>query len=188
MLLRRMDYFSIPISLVSLAISLGTFWLAFVDRGQLRMTKPTIVFFGFDTAPQPTPKVFLRTLLYSTATRGQVIEGMYAVVRRDGGERVFSFWGYAETEKLSPGSGLHVGRTGIAANHHFVLSVHEEAYQFEQGTYEIDVVANVVSCRKPVKIGTIKLVLSDELAAALLQQDGVLFERKIGGEYEGHSR
>lgn len=65
-----MEYISIPISLVSLAISLGTFWLAFMDRGRLKMTKPTIVFFGFDEVPKPTPKVFLRTMLYSTATRG----------------------------------------------------------------------------------------------------------------------
>lgn len=57
------------------------------------MTKPTIVFFGYDTVPKPTPKVFLRTLLYSTATRGQVIEGMRVIVRYEGGERVFSFWG-----------------------------------------------------------------------------------------------
>lgn len=152
------------------------------------MTKPTIVFFGFDIVPKPTPKVFLRTLLYSTSTRGQVIEGMYAKVRHGGRERVFSFWGYGETEKLSPGSGLYVGRTGLAANHHFVLSVHEDAYRFENGLYEIDVIANVVGNRNPMRLGTIKLSLSNELAAALEQQKGVLFERKIGGEYEGHSR
>jgi hypothetical protein len=183
-----MEYYSIPISLVSLTVSLGTFWLAFVDRGRLRMTKPTIVFFGYDTVPKLTPKVFLRTLLYSTATRGQVIEGMHAIVRYDGSERVFSFWGYGETEKLSPGSGVHVSRTGLAANHHFVLSVHEEAYCFKPGAYEIDVIADVVGRRKPTKLGTIKLALSDELAAALAQHDGVLFERKISGNYEGHAR
>ncbi|MGO4706525.1 hypothetical protein AB4072_12220 [Microvirga sp. 2MCAF38] len=183
-----MDYFSIPISLVSLTVSLGTFWLAFVDRGRLRMTKPTIVFFGFDTVPKPTPKVFLRTLLYSTATRGQIIEGMYATVRHCGRERVFRFWGYGENNKLSPGSGLQISRTGLAANHHFVLSVHEDAYVFEPGAYEIGVNSDVVGRRKPMKLGTIKLVLSDEHAAALARQEGVLFERKIDGEYEGHSR
>lgn len=183
-----MDYISIPISLVSLAISLGTFWLAFMDSGRLKMTKPTIVFFGFDTVPKPTPKVFLRTLLYSTATRGQVVEGMYARVRRGEDERIFSFWGYGETEKLSPGSGLHVSRTGLAANHHFVLSVHETAYRFEPGSYEIDVIANVVGRREPIKLATIELSLSEEHSAALQQHEGVLFERKISGEYEGHAR
>ena len=183
-----MEYLSIPISLISLAISLGTFWLAFMDRGQLKMTKPTIVFFGFDTVPQPTPKVFLRTLLYSTATRGQVVEGVYVKLRHDGDERVFSFWGYGETEKLSPGSGLYVSRTGLAANHHFVLSLNEETYSFTPGFYEIDVIADAVGRKKPIKLATIKLLLSDELSAALQRHEGVLFERKIGGEYEGHTR
>lgn len=183
-----MDSISIPISVLSLAISLGTFWLAFIDRGRLKMTKPTIVFFGFDTVPKVTPKVFLRTLLYSTATRGQVVDGMYVRVRHADDERIFSFWSYGETEKLSPGSGLYVSRAGMAANHHFVLSVHEPTYQFRPGPYEIDVLADVVGRRESVKLATIKLMLSEEFAAALGRQEGVLFERKIGGEYEGHAR
>ncbi|ANB19655.1 hypothetical protein [Dokdonella koreensis] len=151
------------------------------------MTKPTIVFFGFDSVPKSTPKVFLRTLLYSTAARGQVVEGMYAKVRHGSDERIFSFWGYGEMEKLSPGSGLHASRTGFAANHHFVLSVHEDAYCFEPGIYEIDVIADVVGHRKPTRLATIQLSLSNTLSAALQRNEGVLFERKISGEYEGHS-
>jgi hypothetical protein len=182
-----MDYISIPISLVSFAVSLGTFWLAFVARGRLAMTKPTIVFFGFDTEPKPTPKVFLRNLLYSSATRGQVVEGMYAKVRHGNNARKFSFWGYGETEKISPGSGLHVSRTGFAANHHFVLSVHEDVYSFDPGAYQIEVIAEVVGRRKPTTLATIKLTLSDDLAESLERQEGVLFERTIGGDYEGHA-
>lgn len=182
-----MSLVSILISLVSLIISLGTFWLAFVARGRLRMTKPTLVFFGFDRGPEPTPKVFLRTLLYSTSSRGQVVEGMYAKVRIDKDERIFSFWGYGETEKLSPGSGLHVSRTGLAANHHFVLSAHESLYLFGPGAYELDVIAEVVGYQKPIKLATIQLFLSDNLANALKRDEGVLFERRIGGEYVGHT-
>lgn len=185
---RTMDYISISISLTSLVISLGTFWLVFAHRGRLKMTKPTIVFFGFDVTPTPTAKVFLRTLLYSTAARGQVVEGMYAKIRNRGTERVFGFWGYGETEKLSPGSGLHVPRTGLSANHHFVLSVHETGYRFETGAYEIDVFADVVGFRKPIALSTIRLSLSDQLAAALARQEGVMFERQVTGEYEGHTR
>lgn len=183
-----MNLISIPVSLLSLAVSLGTFWLVFVARGRLKMTKPTIVFFGFDTVPKLTPKVFLRTLLFSTAARGHVIEGMHAKVRHSNDERVFSFWGYGETEKLSPGSGLYVSRTGLAANHHFVLSVHEDPYHFETGSYEIDVIVEVVGRRKPLKLATIKILLPDQLANALERHEGVLFERMIGGEYEGHAQ
>ena len=53
---------------------------------------------------------------------------------------------------------------------------------------EIDVLADVVGRRESMKLVTINLILSEELAAALGRQEGVLFERKIGGEYEGHAR
>jgi hypothetical protein len=152
------------------------------------MTKPTIVFFGYDMEPRATPKVFLRTLLYSTATRGQVIEGMFVKVRNSSGERVFSFWGYGETEKLTAGSGLHISQTGIAANHHFVLSVHEHDYHFDAGQYDIDVFANVVGHKNAVRLSTIRLTLSPKLAGSLANHAGVLFERNISGDYEGHSR
>ena len=173
---------------MSLAVSLGTFWLAFIDRGRLKMTRPTIVFFGYDMEPRATPKVLLRTLLYSTANRGQMIEGMFAKVRRRDGARVFSFWGYGETEKLTAGSGLHVSKTGFAANHHFVLSVHETEYHFEPGDYDIDVFANVVGRKDAVHLSTIRLTLKPDLAAALARHEGVLFERTMGGESEGHTR
>ncbi len=177
---------SITISIVSLTVSVGTFWLTFLRRGQLAMTLPTIVFFGHDMVPKATPKIFLRTLLYSTAAQGQVVEGMYVQALRDGTVRTFNFWGYGETEKLSPGSGLHVSRTGLAANHHFVLSVHEDEYQFEAGEYMIVVYARIVGRRKPLKLSTINIVLNPELALALRRHMGVLFEQNLDGRYEGH--
>ena len=152
------------------------------------MTKPTIVFFGYDMVPRARPKVFLRTLLYSTANRGHVVEGMFAKVRHGDGEQAFSFWGCGETEKLTPGSGLYVSKTGFSANHHFVLPVHETDYRFEPGDYSIDVFANVVGRRVAVHLSTIRLTLTPGLAAALARHEGVLFERRIGGQYEGHTQ
>lgn len=138
--------------------------------------------------PRPTPKLFLRTLLYSTANRGQIVEGMFAKVSCGDSKQVFGFWGYGETEKLTAGSGLHVSRTGLAANYHFVLSVHENKYHFEPGDYAIDVFADVVGRKVAVHLSTIRLTLTRGLAAALARYEGVLFERRIGGEYEGHER
>ena len=152
------------------------------------MTKPTIIFFGYDMVPRPTPKVFMRTLLYSTANRGQIIEGMFAKLSCGDSKQVFGFWGYGETGTLTAGSGLHVSRTGLAANHHFVLSVHENKYHFEPGDYAIDVFANVVGREVAVYLSTIRLTLTSDLAAALARYEGVLFERRIGGEYEGYER
>ena len=152
------------------------------------MTAPTIVFFGYDLVPKTTPKIFLRTLLYSTAAQGQVVEGMYAVLRREGAERAFSFWGYGESEKLSPGSGLHVSRCGLAANHHFVMSVHDADYLFEPGCYTIVVYARVVGRRKPIKLSELEIGVSAEQSRAMKCGNGMLFERRLEGGYEGHAR
>lgn len=59
-----MEFVSIPISIVSLAVSFCTFWLAFLDRLPLKIARPAIVLFGYDKIPRTTPEVFMRTLLY----------------------------------------------------------------------------------------------------------------------------
>lgn len=176
------------VSVASLLISGITFWLTVVRRGRLAATMPSIIFFGFDNIPKPTAKVFLRTLLYSTASQGQVVESMYVVLqRRDGVRRTFSFWGYDEGAKLVPGSGLYVSRSGVAANHHFVLSAHEEAYQFDPSDYTIELFARLVANADPVKLSTIEIGLSIANAHMLGKGSGILFERlPETGEYIGH--
>ncbi len=178
----------IGISMVSLVVSLFTLWITQLQRGRIAMTTPTIIFFGFDQVPKTTPKVFLRTLLYSTSVRGQIVEGMYAKLHHGGTERVFSFWGYGETEKLSAGSGLYVSKTGMAANHHFVMSVLEDDFEFKPGDYSITVHAHLAHQPHATEIGRYKLTLNDDLATALRSQEGVLFERQIDGHYAGHTR
>lgn len=109
---------SIVISLIALTVSGITLWLTLLHRGQLKMTKPNVVFFGHDHAPKTTAKIFFRTLLFSTAARGSVIESMYVKVSNKSKTEIFSFWGYGQTNNLVPGSGLFVPKTGIAAVHH----------------------------------------------------------------------
>jgi len=183
-----MDLISIPISIVSLLISLGTFWLVFVRRGRLKMTTPTIVFFGYDRTPNPTAKVFVRTLLYCTATRGVAIEGMYASISSNKDTQTFSFWGYGESENLTVGSGLHISQSGFSANHHFVSSVQDKVFDFVHGDYVIEVYAQVVGKRKPMKLKAIKVKLPSDLASVLCSREGVLFERTLDGTYIGHAR
>jgi hypothetical protein len=71
------------ISILSVTLSATTLWLTYLRRGRLRMTKPAIVFFGYDFTPRTTPKVFIRTLLYSTSNQGHVVESMHAHVRSE---------------------------------------------------------------------------------------------------------
>lgn len=124
----------VAISILSLGISATTMYFTWFRRGRLAMTKPALVFFGHDAA---TPKIFLRTLLYSTSQRGKMIEHLYAKLIRGGTEQVFGFWGYAATTEISPGSGLYVSQTGVSANHHFVLSEQYSGYEFVAGDYTI---------------------------------------------------
>jgi hypothetical protein len=62
------------------------------------------------------PKVYLRTLLFSTSKRGRVVESMHVALSRNEMHQNFNIWVYGEREKLVRGSGLFIGETGIAAN------------------------------------------------------------------------
>lgn len=53
----------VVISVMSFTVSVAALWFTWLRRGRLSMTKPTLIFFGYDTEPRLTPKVFLRTLL-----------------------------------------------------------------------------------------------------------------------------
>jgi hypothetical protein len=111
--------------------------------------------------------------------RGAVIEGMYLKVSHQNLEKIFSFWGYAETKEIVPGSGLYVPQAGVGANHHFVLSVDSQEYEFKTGHYSIEVFARMVARRSPLKLSTVELDLSEQEATSLLSHHkGVLFQLK----------
>src|SRR5437879_3251360 len=113
------DIFTILLAAASFILSLYTLWVTQLHRGRLKMTRPSLVCFKREM-PSGRPKIFLRTLLFTTASKGRVIENMYLRVHQPSGMYIFDFWGYAgESEKLTLGSGLFVGPTGVAFNHHF---------------------------------------------------------------------
>jgi hypothetical protein len=70
-------------------------------RGTVRMTAPTVIFFGPDGGPSEdrklSAKVFLRTLLYSTSKRGRIVESMYVRLRRGESAQTFNIWVYGDT-------------------------------------------------------------------------------------------
>ena len=61
---------SVTISVLALCMSAVTAWLTLFRRGTVKMTQPTVIFFGPDNPRSqdepPLPKVFLRTLLFAT--------------------------------------------------------------------------------------------------------------------------
>jgi hypothetical protein len=105
----------VVISLVSLLVSVATAWLTLFRRGTVRMTQPTVIYFGPDSPlssrNSPLPKIYLRTLLFATAKRGRVIESMHVALARNETHQNFNIWVYGN-EKLVRGSGLFVGETG----------------------------------------------------------------------------
>src|SRR5579859_2799779 len=93
-----MTFLSIIISSIALLISVATFWLTRVKKGNIKMTRPTIICFvpknGGDN-----PKIFLRTLLYSTSERGQYIQNMFIQLQKDEKTKNFNAWAYGEKGK-----------------------------------------------------------------------------------------
>ena len=149
------DPISMTIAVAALGVSVLTSWANLLRRGSIRLTKPAFIAFCYDVGGDGRiqPKVFIRALLYSTGRRGQVVENMYLIVRCNETQQTFSIWGHGD-EKLSRGSGLFVGETGLVTNHHFNPPSSTSPFHFLPGSYEIRVFATLVGRRNPIPLCT----------------------------------
>jgi hypothetical protein len=154
------DKISIIISLTALTISGLTFWFTRLKKGIVKMTRPTVIFFGPDGGGQKHNKVFIRTLLYSTSDRGQYIQNMFIRLQRGETVQNFNIWVY-DDKGLVRGSGLFVSKSGISCNHHFLLPKDGETYSFLTGDYLLQVFIEAVQ-EKPKMIFEQKLQLTKE--------------------------
>ena len=150
------DPLSLAVSTLVLAISAVTAWLTLFRRGTVKMTQPTVIFFGPDTPrspnEKPLPKIYLRTLLFATSKRGRVVESMHVSLSRNETHQNFSVWVYGEHNRLVRGSGLFVGETGVSANHHFLTPNDGNAFRFTEGHYQIEVYAKLLGDRTPLNV------------------------------------
>ena len=181
-LLGQLGFF---ISLLAVAMSAFTLWWTSFRRGSIRMTQPSAIFFGPDE--NGAPKVYLRSLLYSTSKRGQLIEHMYVTLRRGETRQAFNIWVYGERE-LARGSGLFIGDTGLTANHHFLLPKQESGFQFRSGEYALEVHARRVGDRSSNILAQAELDISDQDASHILSgAGGVYFDwGPESGRYHSH--
>lgn len=171
-----MEITSIIISALALIISGITAWLALFHKGTIKMTQPTIFFFGPDGISGP-PKIFLRTLLFSTANKGHIIENMYIKLQRGESVKNFNIWVYGEKETLARGSGLFVGKEGIACNHHFLLPKDRTSFKFLPGEYILKIFVSLLARKTPILLFTQKLSLSKEFAEEINKgNSGVYFD------------
>ena len=88
------DPIALTVSVLALTISAITAWLTLFRIGTVKMTQPTVIFFGPDRPRKPNargaPKVYLRTLLFATSRRGRVIESMHVTVSRNEARQTFN--------------------------------------------------------------------------------------------------
>ncbi len=171
--------FSFAISCAALLISGVTAWLTFFRKGRLVMTQPTIIFFGPDGVGNESNKnkIYLRTLLYSTAKRGQVLESLHISLHRNESKQNFNIWIYGEKDNFKRGSGLFVPQEGVALDHHFLLPEDGANFQFHEGAYKLVVFAKIVGGERAVKLTTIDLNVTHNQASELLKpQTGIHFD------------
>jgi hypothetical protein len=156
---------ALAISTIAVTISAITAWLTLFRRGQVRMTRPTMIVLLHEGAGL-IPKLFVRTLLYCPAHRGAVVENMYAVLRNGNKSTTFAFWSHGEKD-LVRGSGLYVGREGVALNHHFVLLSRSATCDFEAGKQVLEIFALQVGDLGPRRLAEAAFSLTEEMANAL---------------------
>ncbi len=172
------DSLSITVSVLALAVSAMTAWLTLFRRGTVKMTQPTVIFFGPDTPraqdQRPLPKIFLRTLLFSTARRGRVIESMHVALSRNETRQSFNIWVHGE-EKLVRGSGLFVGETGVAANHHFLTPNDGNAFAFTEGHYKLEVFARLLGDKVQTLLFSQTLEISRDTGMLLVEPGAGLY-------------
>jgi hypothetical protein len=161
------DIIALVLSGVSVIVSAYTFWLVQFNRGKLQMTRPTYICMKRDTGPN-WPKLFIRTCLYSTGAKGMAVENLFLRVHKDGRSYLFDFWGHTESGHLTIGSGLFVGPTGTANDHHFNLRGARDALLYESGTYMVEIFATVAG-RGSRKLTEIEFDIHGEQAAELVQ-------------------
>ena len=172
-------WFSFLISCIALLISGVTAWLTFFRRGKLVMTQPTIIFFGPDGSKFDSSKnkIYLRTLLYSTAKRGQVIESLHVALHRNESKQNFNIWVYGEKGNLKRGSGIFVPQEGVTFDHHFLLPQDGANFDFLSGTYQLSVFAKLVGRKTSHELAKVNLAISDSQAAQLAEPNtGIFFD------------
>jgi hypothetical protein len=168
-------FIGITISIFALAISLYTLWQSRWRKGIVKMTRPTVIFFGPDGAGQEHKKVFIRTLLYSSSDKGQYIQNMFIRLERGESIQNFNVWVY-DNNGLVRGSGLFVDKSGIACNHHFLMPRDGTNYEFLSGEYSMQVFVETVD-ENPRKLFEQKLSLAKNQQEEMsLKKAGVYFD------------
>ena len=172
------DPVTATIAVLALTVSATTAWLTLFRRGSIQMTQPTVIFFGPDSPRKPTdkplPKIYLRTLLFANSKRGRVIESMHVSLLRNETRQNFNVWVHGD-DKLVRGSGLFVGESGVAANHHFLTPDDGYSFIFTSGHYTLNVYAKLLGDKRQKLLFSQSLEISPEVARAIQEPGAGLY-------------
>lgn len=171
---------SLAFSGTALLISALTAWATLFRRGSLAMTQPTVIFFGPDGSglsnDTNSPKIYLRTLIFSTGKRGHMIESMHVKLTRNETVQNFNIWVYGD-DRLQRGSGLFVGESGVTSNRHFLMPKDGQTFKFVSGAYNLQVYARRLRARKDDLLWSQELLVGDEQSKMLKNQGtGMYFD------------
>ena len=141
------------------------------------MTQPTVVFFGPDGSnfDSPKNKIYLRTLLYSTSKRGQVIESLHVSMHRNESKQNFNVWVYGDKDNLKRGSGLFVPQEGVTYDHHFLLPEDGANFSFLAGKYKVVIFAKLVGKDNLKELSRLNLEVTDAQAITLNEPNAGLY-------------
>jgi hypothetical protein len=171
---------AVIISAFALAIAGLTLWLTHFRRGNVIMTRPTVIYFGPDGSRtgglNGRPKIFLRALLISDSKRGRIIQSLWVTLAHKEARQNFNIWVYGD-DRLVRGSGLHINDTGLATNHHFLLPESETGFQFRDGEYRLEVFAEILGdARSKMLLSQTLRVSSAEAAELATGKSGLYFD------------
>ena len=170
-----MEYIPLIFSTIAIIISISTFYLTRLKIGNIKMTRPSIIFFGPDGVGEKHKKIFIRTLLYSSSEKGNYIENMYIKLLRENKTQIFNVWVYGDND-LVRGSGLYISKKGIANNHHFLMPKDGSDYNFIAGNYVLQVYVEIVN-KRPRKIYEQRLTITENQGEELNKSNaGIYFD------------
>lgn len=182
---------AISIAASALIVSGLTLWLTYFRRGTVRMTRPSVIFFGPDGSRHEgiidRSKIFLRALLIADSKRGRVVENLFATLTRGETRQNFNIWVYGD-DRLVRGSGLHVSDLGIVTNHHFLLPPENSEFRFKSGTYHLEVFGSLLGDRQPIRLFSQNLDVSEAEGSTVCSgMSGLYFDwSPQGGCYVPH--
>ncbi len=168
-----MESVSIVLSTLALAVSMVTAWLTLFRRGTLHMTQPAVIFFGPNI--NGVSQIYLRTLLYSTGRRGQLVENMFVKVRHGESVQNLNIREYGEVGRLVRGSGLFVPQEGVAFDHHFLLPP-GATFEFLAGEYQLETCASLVGKTTSLVLNKVALTVDSQQAGSIKAGQGLFFE------------